>query len=235
MNQIKEHFESEAKEFDGIIIKLIPHYDQMIRALVDSIHFDKDAKIRIIDLGCGTGTVAKIISDKYPNSKIVCLDIASKMIDIAKHKLSGHKNIEFIIGDFSIIDFNDKFDVVVSSLALHHLENDSDKKKFYRKIYDILLDSGQFINADVVLASTDYHQVININRWIEYMNKSVPMDEILNNWIPKYKSEDRPAKLVDQLKWLEDIGFKSVDVIWKYYNFSVYGGIKQAHNQCGVV
>jgi len=114
----------------------------------------------------------------------------------------------------------------VSSLALHHLENDKDKKDFYSKIYSILTDSGMFYNADVVLASTDYHQDINMNRWIEYMNKSVLMDEILNYWIPKYKTEDRPAKLIDQLKWLENIGFKSVDVIWKYYNFGVYGGIK---------
>jgi len=226
MDKIKEHFESEAKEFDDIIIKLIPYYNQMIGALIDSIHFDSNAAIRIIDLGCGTGTIAKKISEKFPNSKIVCLDIASNMIDIAKNKLSGHKDTEFIIGDFSKIDFDTKFDVIVSSLALHHLENDKDKKDFYSKIYSILTDSGMFYNADVVLASTDYHQDINMNRWIEYMNKSVLMDEILNNWIPKYKTEDRPAKLIDQLKWLENIGFKSVDVIWKYYNFGVYGGIK---------
>lgn len=226
MNQIKEHFEAEANEFDEIIIKLIPYYNQMVQALVDSIHFDKDLPIRVIDLGCGTGTIAKTISDKFPNSKIVCLDIASNMIDIAKHKLSSHKETNFIVGDFSQMDFGDKFDVVVSSLALHHLENDNYKIKFYTKIYDILAESGQFINADVVLASTDYHQILNINRWIEYMNKTVPIDEILNKWIPKYKSEDKPAKLIDQIKWLEAIGFKSVDVIWKYYNFSVYGGIK---------
>lgn len=226
MNQIKAHFEKEAKEYDEIIVKLIPYYNQMVQALVDTIHFDKDLPIRVIDLGCGTGTIAKTVSEKFPNSKIVCIDIASNMIDIAKHKLSLHKDTNFIVGDFSQMDLNNKFDVVVSSLALHHLENDNDKIKFYTKIYDILVESGQFINADVVLASTDHHQIININRWIEYMNKTVPIDEILNNWIPKYKSEDKPAKLVDQIKWLENIGFKTVDVIWKYYNFSVYGGIK---------
>jgi tRNA (cmo5U34)-methyltransferase len=226
MNNIKEHFEAEAKEFDGIIIKIIPYYDQMIRALIDSIHFDSDSAIQIIDLGCGTGTVAKRISEKFPNSKIICLDIASNMIDIAKHKLSEHKDIEFITGDFSKIDFNKKFDVVVSSLALHHLENDTCKKEFYKQIHDILTDFGVFINADVVLASTDFHQNINMNRWIEFMNKIVPKEEIFNYWIPKYKEEDRPAKLIDQLKWLEDIGFKSVDVVWKYYNFCVYGGFK---------
>lgn len=226
MNQVRKHFEAEAKVFDSIIIKLIPYYNQMIDALTDSIHFDNDSPIRIIDLGCGTGTVAKRISEKFPNSKIVCLDIASNMIDIAKNKLSEHKDVEFITGDFSNIDFGDKFDVIVSSLALHHLENDNCKKEFYTKIHDILTDFGLFINADVVLASTDYQQNINMNRWIEFMNKSISKDEIIDNWIPKYQAEDRPARLMDQLKWLEDIGFKSVDVIWKYYNFCVYGGFK---------
>jgi tRNA (cmo5U34)-methyltransferase len=79
MNQIREHFEAEAEEFDEIIKKLIPYYDQMIRALIDSLNFDNNSVIRIIDLGCGTGTVAKRISEKFPNSKIVCLDIASKL------------------------------------------------------------------------------------------------------------------------------------------------------------
>ena len=226
MDIVKEHFESEAKEFDDIIIKLIPFYKQMIGALVDSIPFDSHSEIRIIDLGCGTGTIARKISDRFPNSKIVCLDIASNMIDIAKHKLSGHKNTEFIVGDFSQIDFKEKFDVVVSSLALHHLETDSDKKEFYTRIFETLNETGVFYNADVLLASSDYQQKVNLARWKEYMNKSVSMDEIENRWIPTYEKEDRPAKLVDQLKWLEIIGFTSVDVTWKYYNFGVYGGIK---------
>jgi tRNA (cmo5U34)-methyltransferase len=226
MDIVKEHFEAEAKEFDEIIVKLIPFYEQMIGALIDSIPFDSNCEIRVIDLGCGTGTIARKISDRFPNSRIVCLDIASNMIDIAKHKLSNHSNSDFIVGDFSQIDFKEKFDVVVSSLALHHLETDYDKKEFYEKIYMILNNTGVFYNADVVLASSDSQQKINLTRWKEYMHKSVLMDEIDNKWIPTYEAEDRPAKLIDQLKWLEDIGFKTVDVTWKYYNFGVYGGVK---------
>ena len=112
-------------------------------------------------------------------------------------------------------------------MALHHIETDHEKKQFYTKIFNLLTaSSGQFINADVVLATTDYQQNTNMNRWIDYMNRSVSTEEIQNKWIPSYKTEDRPAKLIDQLKWLDEIGFKTVDVIWKYYNFSVYGGIK---------
>ena len=223
---IKEHFETEAFEFDSQIIKIIPYYEQMITALIDSVQFEPFAAIRIIDLGCGTGTVAKRLGDKFPNSTIVCLDIASKMIEIAKYKMSGRKNTEFIVGDFSKIEFKEPFDVVVSSLALHHIQTDEEKKEFYTKIYKVLTNSGQFLNADVVLATTDYQQNINMNRWIDYMNKSVPMDEIQQRWLPAHKTEDRPSILLNQLKWLDEIGFENVDVIWKYYNFSVYGGVK---------
>ncbi len=31
---------------------------------------------------------------------------------------------------------------------------------------------------------------------------------------------------MDQLAWLAEIGFTDVDVVWKYYNFAVYGGRK---------
>lgn len=199
----------------------------MISALIDAVHFDISDAIRIIDLGCGTGTVAKQLGDKFPNAKIVCLDIASKMIDIAKNKLGDRENTEFIVGDFSTVDFKEPFDVVVSSLALHHIQTDEEKKVFYSNIYTLLTKSGQFLNADVVLASTDYQQNMNMNRWIDYMNRNVSMEDIKQRWLPAHKAEDRPSRLMDQLEWLEEIGFESIDVIWKYYNFSVYGGIKQ--------
>jgi len=225
-NTIKNHFEKEADQFDSIIIKIIPYYETMLSALIDSIHFDTNDAIRIIDLGCGTGTIAKRLFEKFPNAKIVCLDIASNMINIAKHKLSDHKNTEFIVGDFSKINFEEQFDVVVSSLALHHIESDEEKKDFFQKIYTILGKNGQFINADVVLASNDFLQNLYLDRWIEFMNKSVSLDEINNRWLVNYKNEDRPSRLVDQLHWLEDIGFTAIDVVWKYFNFSVYTGIK---------
>lgn len=42
----------------------------------------------------------------------------------------------------------------------------------------------------------------------------------------KHHEEDWPEILIDQISWLEDIGFKGIDIVWKYYNFAVYGGTK---------
>ena len=226
MNKIKNHFEKEAKEFDNIIVKLIPFYNEMLEALTNALPHAKTQKIRVADIGSGTGTVGKIILKKYPNSTLTCVDIAANMIETAKIKLAQYKNVEYIVEDFYNYNFEKKYDVVVTSLALHHLKNDNDKKKFFKKIFDALNKNGVFYNADIVLGSSEPLQNLYMNKWKEFMQRKVPPDEIENIWCPKYEDEDRPAKTIDQIKWLEEIGFQKTDIIWKYYNFAVYGGMK---------
>ncbi len=226
MDKIKQNFEADAKEYDDNIIKLIPFYPQILDALIGSLSYNNDYKIRVLDLGCGTGTISKRISEKFPNSDITCVDIASNMIEIAKFKLQNYPLKSFKIGDFSNISFDAKYDVVVSSLALHHLVDDNQKRDYYSTIYNILNDGGQFFNADIVLGSSTHLQTQNIDKWVEFMKQSVSEEEVKNKWIPRYHEEDKPAKLIDQLEWLQEIGFIDVDVVWKYYNFAVYGGSK---------
>jgi tRNA (cmo5U34)-methyltransferase len=118
------------------------------------------------------------------------------------------------------------YDAVVSSLALHHLITDGDKIDFYRKIYDALRENGVFFNADVVLGSNEHIRNVYIAKWKSFMKEHVSEEEIENKWLPQFREEDRPAQLIDQINWLVDLGFSDVDVIWKYYNFAVYGGRK---------
>ncbi len=223
---VKAHFEEEAKEFDEIILKLIPYYEDMIDALISSIPFEHDDSIRVLDLGCGTGTVTKNLKEKFKKAEIICLDIAENMIKTAKIKLKGYNNVNYVIGDFYDYDFSESYDIIVSSLALHHLATDEDKKEFYKKIYSALAQGGVFLNADVVLGSDNHMQKLYINKWKEFMKLTVSVKEIEEKWIPKAEAEDHPAKLIDHIDWLRDIGFKNVDVIWKYYHLAVYCGYK---------
>lgn len=226
MDRIKQHFEEEAKEFDQIILRLIPFYEEMINALVLAIPFKKASPIKVIDLGCGTGTVARRIKEEFPNARITCLDLAENMIKMAKIKMQGHDDIAYVVADFCDFEF-DKYDAVVSSLALHHLVTDEDKKQFYKKVFDGLSDGGVFYNADVILGSSDYLEKVYMSKWREFMSRNVSLEEIEEKWIPKHYEEDRPARLIDHLKWLEDVGFVDIDVIWKYYKGAVYGGAKR--------
>jgi tRNA (cmo5U34)-methyltransferase len=222
--KIKKHFEEEAYEYDIIIQKLIPHYDKMIDAMVSAIPFSDEKIFSMIDLGCGTGTISQSVKSRFPNIQITCVDIAEKMLEIAKDKIGG--NLICIQADFNKFDFPEKYDLILSSLALHHLENDNDKLAFYKKIYSALNQSGVFINIDVVLGSDGALQDVYMKKWKEFMSKNVSDEEINNKWIPTYYAEDRPSQLMSHIDMLRNCGFSCVDIICKYFNYAVYIGKK---------
>lgn len=226
MQNVKDHFEQEAKIFDELILKLIPYYPEMLEALILAIPFPKEEPIKVLDLGSGTGTIAKKIYENYPKAKITCLDLAENMIEFSKIKLKNYLQTEYVVSDFSQYIFKEQYDVVVSSLALHHLISDQDKQSIFKKIYTHLNQDGVFYNADIILGSNNYLHNVYLEKWKEFMKKNVAQEEVDSLWLAKHRDEDHPSKLMDQLKWLELMGFKDVDVIWKYYNFAVYGGKK---------
>ncbi|MEM8639932.1 MAG: class I SAM-dependent methyltransferase [Cyanobacteria bacterium P01_G01_bin.54] len=228
MENVKQHFEAEAQEFDSIILRLIPYYEQMVDALVLALPFGSAQPIRVIDLGCGTGTIARRIKDRYPQAQITCVDIAEKMLAIAQTKLGQGSDMRYQLANFEHYEFDAAYDIAVSSLALHHLVTDDDKLKFYKKIYAGLRPKGVFYNADVILAASAHLQDLYMEKWQDYMRLNVSSEEVDQKWLPAHYDEDHPAKLMSQLDWLHHMGFVEVDVVWKYFNFAVYGGLKPA-------
>jgi len=229
IERTKDHFQEEAHIFDETIVRLIPYYDEMIEALVSSLSFSSCKRPSVLDLGCGTGTVSARILERFPEAHVTCLDMASNMLGMAKQKLASYsmEECQFICADFSLWNPSVRYDAIVSSLALHHLPDDEAKKAFLAKVYGALASGGVFVNADVVMSGNDALQDMYLRKWREFMLKTVPVEEVDEKWFPSYRNEDCPAILLDQLEWLKGVGFAPTDVIWKYYNFTVYGGKKE--------
>jgi tRNA (cmo5U34)-methyltransferase len=225
MKQVKNHFEEEAEVFDGLIKTLIPSYEDMVNSLVLALPFHEKEKIKVLDLGCGTGNISLTVKERFPNARITCVDMAENMIKMAKFKLASYDDIEFIIEDVRDLDFQDEFDAVISSLALHHLQH-QEKKPFYHTIKKFLKKGGVLYNADNILGSSFHLNQLYMDKWIEFMLNSHTQEEIDSVWLPKHREEDFPAPLMDHIHWLEDAGFDEVDVVWKSYMFGVYGGKK---------
>jgi tRNA (cmo5U34)-methyltransferase len=227
MNNVKSSFEKLAFEFDLVMPQVIPFYKDMVESLVQAAALDRTGPVRVIDLGCGTGVVSKRIKEVFPEAQITCLDMAENMLEMARAKLSSYSGLRFVLSDFSSYSFDGRYDIVVSSLAIHHLD-DPGKKILYAKIHDALAEGGIFLNADLVLGASESLQRLYMRQWEAFMLEHRPADEVRTKWIAGYAGDDRPAKLADQFQWLNEIGFRAVDVVWKYYLFAVYGGRKQA-------
>lgn len=92
---------------------------------------------KILDFGCGTGIYAKLLTKK--GAKIKGFDISSEMIEIAKRE---NPKLDLKVGSVYKIPFKEKFDIVISSLAVHYV---SDWGKMFKQIKKVLKKDGIFV------------------------------------------------------------------------------------------
>lgn len=103
-------------EFDGEKYKAASaHQKEWGTGLISKLTLQGDEKI--LDLGCGDGSLTKQLSSLVPNGKVIGIDASMGMIKTAK-KLS-RDNLEFMQIDINDLDFFDEFDIIYSNAALH--------------------------------------------------------------------------------------------------------------------
>ena len=120
-----------------------------------------------------------------------------------------------------------KYDVILSSLALHHIPNDEEKEAMYKDIYEALEKDCVFYNADVIKANSNYNEELNNKIAIREMKENGVTDEEITEHKGKRDANDIPTTLINHIKMLENVGFEEIDVIWKHYSNAVYGGTKK--------
>jgi len=226
MSKAQRIFEDLSKEWDERALKYIPFYNEMVNTLISTIPFDADKNIKVLDLGCGTGEIGRRIKEKFPVAVIECVDMAANMIDVAKNKLSQYADISFQVANFTDYSFDKKYDVIFSSLAIHHLEY-VEQKQLYEKIYNALSDGGIFIQAEYILGANEFLKDLNINSYYKLVRKNLTQEEF-DDWIKRRNMHDidRPVKLAEHFSWMQGIGFKDIDVVWKKYQCAVFCGTK---------
>jgi len=104
----------------------------------------------ILEIGCGTGILTKMLSQKFPAAAIDATDISSGMILQSQKHLKAWKNIRWITGDFREMRNSGKYDLVISSSALHWI---TPLDKTLRMIND-LLDRDGILAFGIMLRGT---------------------------------------------------------------------------------
>ncbi|MGG3797980.1 class I SAM-dependent methyltransferase [Metabacillus fastidiosus] len=222
-NDIIKKFNENAMQYDNQRRKLIPCFDDFYSIPVSVIEIENDTP-NILDIGAGTGLFSSFIKEKYPKAKITLIDISEKMLESAKNRFKDDPNIDYIIADYTDYKFEEKYDLVISSLSIHHL-NDNDKQDLYHKIFSILKEDGIFINADQVLGHTSFIENLYKDDWKNKIEASSLTTEEINAAFDRTKL-DKMATLAKQLHWLNESGFKDVDCLYKYFNFVILFGRK---------
>ncbi len=87
----------------------------------------------ILDLGCGNGIVANILSLGAPERKVYGVDLSVSRIEAASRISSGNPNLEFVAGDVNTVPF-ERFEIVTLIDLLHHMPYE-EQAALLNKIY----------------------------------------------------------------------------------------------------
>jgi len=104
---------------------------------------------RVLDLGCGTGTLALLIKRTQQETEVVGLDGDPKVLEIAKAKVArSGQEITMDYGMAYELPYpDDSFDRVLSSLLFHHLTREN-KVRTLTEVFRVLRPGGQLHVAD---------------------------------------------------------------------------------------
>ncbi len=116
------------------------------------------------------------------------------------------------------------FDMVISALSIHHLE-DKDKKKLLARIYDSLPNGGLFVNYDQFCAGQLQMDHWLNSFWESQLAKSGLTDKDMELWKERRKL-DRECTAEQEVDMLKGCRFKMVKCIYSYQKFSVIVAIK---------
>ena len=169
---------------------------------------------RILDLGTGDGRLLARLREDRPRMLGVGLDFSALMLDAARERIAGDERIELVEHDLAqpLPDLG-RFDAVVSSMAIHHLEHDR-KRALYGEVFAALEPGGTFANFEHVASPSERLHVAFYAAIGEPMEHEDPSDRLLD--------------VETQLAWLREAGFVDVDCYWKWLEMALLAGVKPA-------
>jgi tRNA (cmo5U34)-methyltransferase len=223
---IEQAFNATVDYYDDWMKKALPNYDDIFGAAVDLIPFDPAASLAVLDLGAGTGLFSQHVLEKYPQAHFVLYDLAEKMLAVAQERFRQRPlQFKYVTGDYRTFQLTQTFDVVISSLSIHHLADD-EKAALFGAVYTRLRPGGVFINVDQIRGETAYVRDLYWQHWLAQVRRSGAPEARIRESMDRRTTYDRDATLADQLQWLRAASFENVDCVYKNFFVGVFLGCK---------
>lgn len=198
-NNVRQHFEQEAFNYDNLILRLIPYYHEQHDVMLNMIDFPKDASIKVLDLGCGTGILSHLVLQNFKQANVVAFDFAENMLTACQNNLSAYQDrIKFKQGNFAVDDIGSDYDLVISGLAIHHLDAEG-KQALFKNLFAKMNPGGLLLIREIVKGASDELTKKYEKLWRNFIHDN---GEDENYWFEKHLEEDIPDSVENQTEWL---------------------------------
>jgi tRNA (cmo5U34)-methyltransferase len=222
---VASHLAVSPADYDTRIRSLIPFYDELITEAARALDHAARPVRTIVDLGVGTGALARACLVRVPAARVWGIDADAEMLRIAHTRLARLARRATMIAASFLDTPLRSCDAIVASYALHHIRTWRAKQAFYRRCYDALRPGGVLINGDCAPASTPRGFVHDLDVWFTHLAKTHGSRARARRVYQSWAEEDTYVPLAQEERMLERAGF-DVDVPWRRSPFAVIVGCR---------
>ena len=183
---------------------------------------------RVLDVGCGAGNLTLKLLQTAPPFEADLLDLSGAMLERARERVTaaGAVAVRTLQGDVREVALEPgRYDVVVAAAVLHHLRDDADWERVFRRLHDCVAPGGSVWISDLVAHESPAVQRMLWARYGDYL-AALGGADYRDRVFAYIDEEDTPRPVTYQVDLLRRVGFDRVDVLHKNGCFAAFGGVK---------
>jgi len=153
----------------------------------------------VMDAGCGTGRLTKVLAQKVPAGMVYGVDIDRNMIEVAARNLKDIGNVMLIESDISSAKLPAKVDVIFSNAAIHWIQ---DHQGLFENFWQLLGSNGE-----IMIQCGGHGNLGNIISILDGIRHRDEFKRFFTGWQESWYF----ANPEETSRLLQDIGFKDIE------------------------
>jgi SAM-dependent methyltransferase len=235
--------------FDRMQERYLPDRSDRFEVIVNVIRSVRPGVRRVLDLGCGTGSLSKAILSAFPDCVLVGIDVDESILALAKKRLASFgRQVELLRHDLRqgewVAASAGDFDAVVSATALHWLSAEH-LTQLYQRLAQVIVSGGVFLNADHVGSECANLQAAweqekrqhfastvtgGAGSWSDFWQAyagalGIDVNQVGSGAVGQWEGVEDGMPLAWHFDRLREAGFSSPECFWRRAGDAIYGAM----------
>ncbi len=205
----------EVAKYDKQIKRTLPFYEEMMQQIVDIVALLDLQSFKWLDVGCGTGKMARTVLGIFDTEKMVCIDVEEEMLERAE-RFCDNEKIEFLKCDIRELPYQEMFDIVTAVQVNHYFKKD-ERVAVIKKCYNALGENGIYICFENFAPDSEESTRLYLEHWKQFQIANGKTEEEADLHIGRYGRDYFPVTISESIRLLKDCGFRVVEILWVSY------------------
>lgn len=216
-----------AKNFDDHVSKSVPLYNEGHKLVCELSDFFVKSDSVVYEIGCSTGALTTKLAEHSahkPQARFIGIDVEAPMIEKAKERGKGNKQLEFVVDDIMQMELQPS-DLIVAYYTVQFIRP-SERQRLFDKLYNSLKWGGALVLFEKVRGPDGRFQDMLVRMYDDFkLSQGYSPEEIISK-ARSLKGVLEPFSTQGNLDLMKRAGFTDIITIMKYICFEGFVAIK---------